>query len=206
MSSSSSACSIATKNKSHRERWRVNKRNPASWLALVLAPQWLKRSLYRQSQYCTPMALPVRWHEPAGSFCCQSNTELSVHMALTDSVVSSSLRVSMHTHTHTQTLTLPLQALFTPFTKYTRAHFTSHLPTFYLNTPFTHLYWLWSELQAWCQMCYITHHAVNSAFTSIDDSAAVVEDYSALVQSRNRVEEVESAQIPLKVSVKDHDK
>lgn len=101
MSSSSSACSIATKNKSHRERWRVNKRNPASWLALVLAPQWLKRSLYRQSQYCTPMALPVRWHEPAGSFCCQSNTELSVHMALTDSVVSSSLRVSMHTHTNT---------------------------------------------------------------------------------------------------------
>lgn len=54
-------------------------------------------------------------------------------------------------------------------------------------------------------MCCITHHAVNSAFTSIDDSAAVVEDYSALVQSRNRVEEVESAQIPLKVSVKDHD-
>lgn len=46
---------------------------------------------------------------------------------------------------------------------------------------------------------------MNSAFTSIDDSAAVVEDYSALVQSRNRVEEVESAQIPLKVSVKDHD-
>lgn len=104
MSSSSSACSIATKNKSHRERWRVNKRNPASWLALVLAPQSLKRSLYGQSQYCTPMALPVRWHEPAGSFCCQSNTELSVHMALTDSVVSSSLRVSMHTHAHTYTL------------------------------------------------------------------------------------------------------
>lgn len=115
------------KNKHHRERQRVNKRNPASWLALVLAPQWLKRLLYGQSQYCTPMALPVRWHEPAGSFCCQSNTELSVHMALTDSVVSSSLRVSMHTHTHTP---LPLQALFTPFTKYTRAHFASHLPTF----------------------------------------------------------------------------
>lgn len=45
-------------------------------------------------------------------------------------------------------------------------------------------------------MCYITHHA--SVFTSIDDSAVVVEDYSALVQSGNCVEEVEGPQIPLR--------
>lgn len=39
-------------------------------------------------------------------------------------------------------------------------------------------------------------------FTSIDDCAAVVEDYSALVQSRNCVEEVEGPQIPLKLQLR----
>lgn len=69
-----------------------------SWLGMVLAQKQLKGLLYRQSHYGTPMALPVRWCEPAGSLCCQSNTEPSAHMALTDSVASS-------TYTHTQTHT-----------------------------------------------------------------------------------------------------
>lgn len=41
--------------------------------------------------------------------------------------------------------------------------------------------------------------------TSIDNSAAVIENYSALVQGRNRVEEVEGSQIPLKLEVKYND-
>lgn len=49
-------------------------------------------------------------------------------------------------------------------------------------------------------MLYISHYAV--VFTSIDDGAAVVKDYSALVQSRNCVEEVEGPQIPLKLQLK----
>lgn len=48
----------------------------------------------------------------------------------------------------------------------------------------------------------ITYHAVASVFTSIDDSAVVVEDYSALVQSGNGVEEVEGTQIPLKLQLR----
>lgn len=48
----------------------------------------------------------------------------------------------------------------------------------------------------------ITHHATASLFTSIDDSAVVVEDYSALVQSGNGVEEVKGPQIPLKLQLR----
>lgn len=44
----------------------------------------------------------------------------------------------------------------------------------------------------------ITQHATASLFTSIDDGAVVVEDYSALVQSRHGVQEVKGPQIPLK--------
>lgn len=51
-------------------------------------------------------------------------------------------------------------------------------------------------------MLYITHHAAASVFTSVDDGAVVVEDYSALVQSRNRVEEVEGPQIPLRLQLR----
>lgn len=73
---------------------------------------------------------------------------------------------------------------------------------FYSNTPSTHMHRLWRELLAQCQIHYITHHAAASAFTSIDDRAIVVEDYSALVQSRNCVEEVEGPQIPLKLQLR----
>lgn len=51
-------------------------------------------------------------------------------------------------------------------------------------------------------MLYISHHASVSVFTSIDDRAVVVEDYSALVQSWNRVEEVEGPKIPLKLQLR----
>lgn len=40
------------------------------------------------------------------------------------------------------------------------------------------------------------------ALTSIDDSPIVVEDYSALVQGRNCVQEVEGPQVPLRLQLR----
>lgn len=65
---------------------------------------------------------------------------------------------------------------------------------------------LFSCKQAWQfvgRTCWIDPLVI-CILASIDDSPAVVENYSALVQSRNGVEEVEGAQIPLKLAVKCH--
>lgn len=126
------------------------------------------------------MTLPVGWHGPAGSLCCGPTLSLlPIWLSLTGIK----------------------QRLYRLYSHRSNAHMLTLLHNyqpFYSNTPFTHMHRLWSELLARCKMLYITHHAAASAFTSIDDGAIVVEDYSALVQSRNCVEEVKGPQIPLK--------
>lgn len=68
--------------------------------------------------------------------------------------------------------------------------------------------WLWptvvrstrTPLQApFTPLCKHTHALSAIPLTSIYDSPVVVEDYSALVQGRNCVQQVEGAQIPLRL-------
>lgn len=135
-----------------------------------------------QSCYGTPRTLPVGWREPAGSFCCWANTESSAHMAPTDCGIRHSHTSTGSVHTSLQTHTCLLCFIITSLS---------------LKRTF-HTLVLTVEGVVGLMPNNITHHASASLFTSIDDGAVVVEDYSALVQSRNGVEEVKGPQIPLK--------
>ena len=101
---------------------------------------------------------------------------------------------STHTHTHLDRFC---------------SHLSSNTHLLLNQQPFiqTHLSHTCINCGASCRLhakrsMLTTMHLSVSVFTSIYDGATVVEDYSALVESRNCVEEVEGPQIPLKIQLR----
>lgn len=116
------------------------KATPVGRTAVFLALERFQWLLYEQSCYGAAMALPVKWHEPAGSLSCQSNwffcpygSEWLWHQTHTN----------MHARTHTHTRLYRLCSHLSPNTHMLTLLIITSLAL--KHTFHTHLYWLQSE-------------------------------------------------------------